>query len=344
MQPSQFWYHEFKNNRGSEESFNRIRERLKAFNGINSSDLINGNIKECLRFLIGVDKNDNIVLVADTSNDESFVDDPSVIIGRISYIPKAVRYCNFHFNKIELNARGDKIQTGFSVTVRIKPIVYANRQALVESLMGYNDDIALIQNSYKIGDIIVDNERYRIIINSNISRTIWEEINKSQLFFARQGVPVSKETLYKKLGDGDFYAVGDTLLLNGKFLTIEKISPYQDTITFLRVKGEDAFGIHDGFVIQDFSAEQINGEEFNLETIDRSYLILDFWGSWCEPCIKLLPKQKKIYKYFSKSLKGKINFISVAYDQRANMDKLKNYIVKFEMNWIHVGDDRENHC
>ena len=48
-----------------------------------------------------------------------------------------------------------------------------------------------------------------------------------------------------------------------------------------------------------FEAELINGEGFNLTDLRGQYVILDFWGSWCGPCIKDNPNLVKLNNEFS---------------------------------------------
>lgn len=50
-----------------------------------------------------------------------------------------------------------------------------------------------------------------------------------------------------------------------------------------------------------FKVEDINGKELILSRFRGKYVLLDFWASWCVPCIKEIPYTKKVYdKYHSK--------------------------------------------
>ena len=54
----------------------------------------------------------------------------------------------------------------------------------------------------------------------------------------------------------------------------------------------------------EFILPAVNGEEFSLKSLRGHIVILDFWASWCAPCIAEMPTVKEIYaKYKDKGLK-----------------------------------------
>lgn len=55
-------------------------------------------------------------------------------------------------------------------------------------------------------------------------------------------------------------------------------------------------------IAPDFSAVDMNGQVVRLSDYrGKSYVLLDFWGSWCLPCIQGLPNLKKIYEKYHKT-------------------------------------------
>lgn len=60
-----------------------------------------------------------------------------------------------------------------------------------------------------------------------------------------------------------------------------------------------------GSVAPDFSRVDISGKNLRLSDIySQDYVLLDFWASWCEPCLKQMPRIKKIHdSYSAKGLK-----------------------------------------
>lgn len=88
-----------------------------------------------------------------------------------------------------------------------------------------------------------------------------------------------------------------------------------------------------GSIAPDFSVLDINGQKLALSDFrDKKYILLDFWASWCAPCIADQKYLKKIYSKFSNK---DFEIISISRDT----DKLqwKNAILKHKTNiWKQV--------
>ncbi|MFY1613538.1 redoxin domain-containing protein [Macellibacteroides fermentans] len=59
-----------------------------------------------------------------------------------------------------------------------------------------------------------------------------------------------------------------------------------------------------GGIAPDFTRESFSGKSIRLSDFrNKNYVLLDFWASWCIPCLKEIPNVKKLYgKYQSKGL------------------------------------------
>lgn len=68
----------------------------------------------------------------------------------------------------------------------------------------------------------------------------------------------------------------------------------------------------------------------NLEDLlqrSGSYILLDFWATWCPDCRKEIPTVKEIYQNY----KNKVKFIGVSFD--TDKDKLKEFCTSNEIKW-----------
>ena len=63
---------------------------------------------------------------------------------------------------------------------------------------------------------------------------------------------------------------------------------------------------------------QANGQPFDLSTLRGNYVLLDFWGSWCGPCIEEAPRLKALNnKYLGKKFSdgAGFNIVSVGIEK-----------------------------
>jgi len=126
--------------------------------------------------------------------------------------------------------------------------------------------------------------------------------------------------------------VGDVFNVKGNDYLIDSISDWGDKL-FIKYIGNNKrpVGVSEGFYLPKFDAKYIDNTVFNLKKYSGKYILLDFWGTWCVPCIKLIPELKQLNSEFSdKNLK----LISVAYDE--NSEKVMDFVVKENMNWEHL--------
>src|SRR5690606_187716 len=85
----------------------------------------------------------------------------------------------------------------------------------------------------------------------------------------------------------------------------------------------------------DFEYETFKNGKFRLSNNKLKYIILDFWGSWCGPCLIEMPKMKEFYE----KNKNKVEIVGIA-----ARDEKKNWIKAIkenELGWIHILNDKE---
>lgn len=89
----------------------------------------------------------------------------------------------------------------------------------------------------------------------------------------------------------------------------------------------------------DFKALNPNGQEVSLKDyVGKSkYVLVDFWATWCGPCMKELPNLKKIYSEYNK--KG-LEIVGVSLDE--DKDSWLKTIKAENMSWPQVIDSNES--
>ncbi len=80
----------------------------------------------------------------------------------------------------------------------------------------------------------------------------------------------------------------------------------------------------------DFVARTKQGNVVTLDALKGKYVVLDFWGSWCQPCIIGFPKMK----LYQSKFKDKCVFLGISCN-----DEYKNWIEalnKYGLDWLQI--------
>lgn len=85
----------------------------------------------------------------------------------------------------------------------------------------------------------------------------------------------------------------------------------------------------------DFSLKTLENKQYNLSMIKTDYIVLDFWGSWCLPCIEGFPKMKTYYEKYQE----KVEFIGVACKDKE--DKWREAVKKYNLTWTQLFNNDE---
>jgi thiol-disulfide isomerase/thioredoxin len=79
----------------------------------------------------------------------------------------------------------------------------------------------------------------------------------------------------------------------------------------------------------EIEAQLIDGTPFKLSELRGQYVVLDFWGSWCGPCLADAPKLVKLYEKYG----DQVTFVSIAFEKDDR--RWKKTSERFGFGWKH---------
>lgn len=82
-----------------------------------------------------------------------------------------------------------------------------------------------------------------------------------------------------------------------------------------------------------FNVNTIDGNKISLKALRGKYVLLDFWATWCPPCLAEIPHVKEIRKNYPAE---KLAIIGISSDNDSK--KLTAFVKVKQMNWLHIYD------
>ncbi len=82
--------------------------------------------------------------------------------------------------------------------------------------------------------------------------------------------------------------------------------------------------------VQDVPISKLDGSTFKLEDYRGQVLVVDFWATYCGPCVKQAPELSAMYlKYKDRGL----TLVGLTSDPKSDQDKVEEFIKKVGINY-----------
>ena len=230
---------------------------------------------------------------------------------------------------------------------RLRGTSYPIPYRWVLRLYGANENLttpSLVYKQMDSNDPLI--ERWKAVLNEipSIFEREWAQKPDSHVFYivahvhetlgdhaAAEAVfkkvqPVFEKRLEKNPNDGA--ALGALASIHEKFGNLELVREY-------RIRADPALAF-EGEILPDFlSAVDLEGKPISLADYRGKIVLLDFWATWCVPCIAAIPDIEAIYeKYHDKGFE--IIGISHDLDEAA----LRRFIAENPLPWRQIFDGK----
>lgn len=84
----------------------------------------------------------------------------------------------------------------------------------------------------------------------------------------------------------------------------------------------------------DFTIADTAGNAVSLKDFKGKYVLLDFWGHWCGPCVRAFPALKAL----NDRLANKMAIVGIAAESKNDRDKWLNMIRENNLNWVQLSE------
>ena len=84
-----------------------------------------------------------------------------------------------------------------------------------------------------------------------------------------------------------------------------------------------------------FSGKDLDGKEVSIEDFKGKVLLVDFWATWCSPCMREMPN---VVATYSKFKDNGMAVLGVTLDKEGRSEKIRSVMKKTAMDWPQIYD------
>lgn len=98
------------------------------------------------------------------------------------------------------------------------------------------------------------------------------------------------------------------------------------------VKVEKFLVVNVGEVAPDFAGETLAGNEFKLGDQRGKVVLIDFWATWCAPCVAEMPNVKKVHDEYV----GTGDFVVIGISLDGSDSPVERFVEKRKLAWQQI--------
>lgn len=228
----------------------------------------------------------------------------------------------------------------YYVNYRVYHAIYTessfSKAKLADAKVIHSNDIQVSDDEFIFSPI------FRVIVNSKFNNTFKPKFDKKPALcktyleetFADFSNPLIQDFLLKNLSnDIRSNTEKDKYLFEG-IIALAKDEAFINT---LNQKMKNIGSMVNGAPAPAFELLDQNDQKVNLEDFRGKYIYIDFWATWCKPCIAEIPSLKKVEEKFKDK---NIVFLSISIDNQKDVAKWKKFIADKELHGTQlIGDN-----
>jgi thiol-disulfide isomerase/thioredoxin len=295
-------------------------QTLRKKYNINESELSASNLK-CHTYILAalINGNKQKIIICDNNNNHDFSDDP-ILLYNVDILNNKFPLDSCKTSTIQFEYFLNKKVHEKQINIKVLPI---NPSFLHSEPIDTLLYLSYVICEHKIGSFAYKNNQYELQIPHNWGFAV--DYENTIVLLADKN---NYKTIYRKIEPE--ITIGREFNLDGNiYLKVNSISMFGDSLNLsIYPVNNNHEGIYPGDFIKPLDFYGVFKENVKIPSTDK-YTLLDFWGTWCGPCIAGLPNLKEFYQKY----KDRIELVSIAHDK--DIEKVKKFIEEKEMNWVH---------
>lgn len=137
-------------------------------------------------------------------------------------------------------------------------------------------------------------------------------------------------TIYASPDGHEYFSLSEPFTIGSESFKLENITPDGLKVSLVSTAYvPPKVPLIPGFPAPDFSfGDFLSGQELSLRSFRGQVVLLDFWATWCPPCMASLPEIRKIYEEFHPL---GFEIVGVSLDESAT--DLRRVLTQYEITW-----------
>lgn len=202
--------------------------------------------------------------------------------------------------------------------------LYKNYRARLDPLIRINRMI--IDRSFDTG---------RTEPEKKMFREIFEKVNTVQTEVMEQFALENTGNIVGAYVFSEMHAEKDAYKLDSIYHLFDKSFQKTSYLKQMEEKIRNMKTLENGKPAPHFASVTAEGTPFKLSDLKGKFIVLDFWGSWCQPCIAGIPKMKEYYEKY----KNKLEYVSIACNDTDAAWRAA--IKKYDLTWVQLFNNKE---